>query len=112
MRAIADAKEASAAAKVKEQRDVANKMEKIEKQAQINESINESVKREEQAVIEAANKRMAEVHAKKAEEANKASQAIEKAQATSKAAVEAARAAESKAIADAVKKHSDAVVAK
>ena len=40
----------------------------LENQAAINESINESVKKEEQRVIEAANRRMAEVHAKKAEE--------------------------------------------
>lgn len=47
MRAIADANEASAKAKVKEQRDVARKMERIEHEARVNESINESVKREE-----------------------------------------------------------------
>ena len=52
-------------------------MEKLEKQARINESINESVKKEEQKVIEAANKRMAEVHARKNLEANNAAQAIE-----------------------------------
>ena len=70
MRAIADANMQSAADKVKQQRDVADKMEKLERQAAINEQINESVKQEEQRVIEAANRRMAEVHAKKAEEAN------------------------------------------
>ena len=70
MRAIADANFQSAQDKVKSQREVAEKMEKLEHQAQINESINESVKKEEQRVIEAANRRMAEVHAKKAEEAN------------------------------------------
>ena len=47
MRAIADANEASAADKVKDQRDVANKMEKLEGQAKINQAINESVKKEE-----------------------------------------------------------------
>jgi len=41
-------------------------MERIENQAAINESINNSVKEEEERVVEAANKRMAEVHAKKA----------------------------------------------
>jgi len=63
--------------KVHQQREVADKMEKLEHQAAINDSINESVKKEEQRVIEAANRRMAEVHAKKAEEANQAFQAIE-----------------------------------
>ena len=43
-------------------------MEKLERQAAINDQINESVKQEEQRVIDAANRRMAEVHAKKAEE--------------------------------------------
>jgi hypothetical protein len=47
MRAIADANEAAAADKVKDQRDVANKMEKLEGQAKINQAINESVKKEE-----------------------------------------------------------------
>lgn len=66
MRAIASANESSSEVKVKEQRDVADKMERIESQAAINESINNSVKEEEAKVIEAANKRMAEVHSKKA----------------------------------------------
>ena len=47
MRAIANANEEAAAEKVKEQRNVARKMERIESQARINESINESVKDEE-----------------------------------------------------------------
>ena len=59
---------------------MADKMEKLESQSQINEAINENVKKEEQKVIEAANKRIAEIHAKKATEANKAVKAIEKAQ--------------------------------
>lgn len=79
MRAIADANLQSAMDKVKAQKEVAEKMEKLEHQAAINDSINESVKKEEQRVIEAANRRMAEVHAKKAEEANQAFQAIESA---------------------------------
>ena len=66
MRSIADANEASNAAVVQEQRDVAKKLESTEYQAKINESVNASVKKEEKAVIDAANKRMAEVHARKA----------------------------------------------
>ena len=54
-------------------------MEKLESQAVINEAINENVKKEEQKVIEAANKRIAEIHARKATEATKALRAIEKA---------------------------------
>jgi hypothetical protein len=77
MRAVAQANEQTAAEKVKEERDVADKMERLEKQARINEAINESVKQEEQRVIEAANKRMAEVHARKNTEANKAAKAID-----------------------------------
>lgn len=86
-------------------------MEKIEHQARINESINESVKREEQRVIEAANRRMAEVHAKKAEEANRASKEIESAHAKRKSAIDNALRDEERSIADAVRSHSDAVVA-
>lgn len=63
--------------KVREQRNVADKLEKLEKQADINDAINDSVKAEEQRVIEAANKRMAEVHAKKATMANEAAAAVE-----------------------------------
>jgi len=48
-------------------------MERLEHQSTINDAINDSVKKEEQRVIEAANRRMAEVHARKAEEANSAS---------------------------------------
>ena len=47
MRAITDANMQSAMDKVKAQRDVAEKMEKLEHQAAINDSINESVKKEE-----------------------------------------------------------------
>ena len=65
--------------KVHQQREVADKMERLEHQAVINDSINDSVKKEEQRVIEAANRRMAEVHARKAEEANSASKAIDQA---------------------------------
>ena len=85
MKAIADANQATAMDHVTEQREVASKMEKLEHQAQINESINESVKAEEQKVIEAANKRMAEVHSRKAQEAKSAADAIEAAKASSKA---------------------------
>jgi hypothetical protein len=76
MRAIATANESSTAAKVKEQREVAGKMEKMEKQASINESINKSIKAEENKVIEAASKRMAEVNSKKATQADEAAKAV------------------------------------
>ena len=112
MRAIASANEESTAAKVKEQRDVANKMERIENQASINESINNSVKEEEVKIIDAANKRMAEVNSKKASQANEAAQDIQKAQEESKKAQKEAREKENKAIKEAIKKHSDTVVAK
>lgn len=98
MRAIADANMQSAMDKVKQQREVAEKMEKLENQAAVNESINESVKKEEQRVIEAANRRMAEVHAKKAEEANQAFQAIE-----------AAKNERASAVAAALKKEADSI---
>jgi len=91
MRAIADANMQSAVDKVTQQRDVADKMEKLERQAAINDSINDSVKQEEQRVIDAANRRMAEVHAKKAEEANAAFKAIESASTDRKATEAAAR---------------------
>ena len=47
MRAIASANEESAMEKVREQRSVADKLERLEKQAKINDAINDSVKREE-----------------------------------------------------------------
>lgn len=97
--------------KVHQQRDVADKMEKLEHQAAINDSINESVKKEEQRVIEAANRRMAEVHAKKAEEANQAFQAIEAANKERKDAEEAARKKEMETILKVKATHSSNVVA-
>lgn len=103
MRAIADANEDAAMSKVNEQRSVADKLEKLEKQASINDAINDSVKKEEQRVIEAANKRMAEVHARKATMANEASAAIDAA-ATARSKAEATAAKEeAKAIAKAEK---------
>ena len=86
-------------------------MEKLEHQAAINDSINESVKKEEQRVIEAANRRMAEVHAKKSEEANQAFQAIEAAKSERVHAEEAARAKEASAIASIRSSHASNVVA-
>lgn len=86
-------------------------MEKLERQAAINEQINESVKIEEQRVIEAANRRMAEVHAKKAEEANAAFKAIEAASKERKAAEDAARKKEADTIKKIHQKHASNVVA-
>lgn len=54
---------------------------------------------------------MAEVHAKKSEEANKASKEIEKAQAKRKKAVDDAKNNEENQIASAIRAHSNAVVA-
>ena len=79
MRAIAEANEASAQAMIKEERDVADNLEKIEKQNAINESINKRVRQEEYDVTEAANKRMSELNAKRATEADKAAIEIQKA---------------------------------
>jgi len=90
MRAIATANESSNAAKVKEQREVAGKMEKMEKQASINESINKSIKAEENKVTEAASKRMAEVNSKKATQADEAAKAVQGAQAEYKVSVKSA----------------------
>jgi len=111
MRAIAEANEESAMEKVREQRSVADKLEALEKQASINDSINESVKREEQRVIEAANKRMAEVHARKATMANEASAAIEAAGLARAKAEKAAAKEEKKAIKAAERAAADATVA-
>ena len=66
MRAIASANEASAMDKVNEQLSIAKKMQNLENKAKVNEAINKSTSEEEKKVIEAANKRMAEVHSKKA----------------------------------------------
>ena len=60
------------------------------------------MKQEEQRVIEEANKRMADVHSRKAQEANKAAQAIEAAKENSRKKQEAAKAAEAADIAKAV----------
>ena len=86
-------------------------MEKLESQGQINEAINENVKKEEQKVVEAANKRIAEIHSRKASEATKAVKAIEKAQEKSEKKKEAALAKETEAVSDVVSKHADKVVA-
>ena len=69
------------------------------------------MKLEEQRVIEAANRRMAEVHAKKAEEANAAFKAIEAASKERKSAEEAARKKEAETIRKIHQKHSANVVA-
>ena len=111
MRAIAEANEESAMEKVREQRSVADKLEALEKQASINDSINESVKREEQRVIEAANKRMAEVHARKATMANEASAAIEAAGIARAKAEKAAEKEEKRAIRAAEKAAAESTVA-
>ena len=111
MKAIADANQATAMDHVTEQREVASKMEKLEHQAQINESINESVKAEEQKVIEVANKRMAEVHSRKAQEAKSAADAIESAKADSKAKQDSAKKEEQAAINKALSTHASNVVA-
>lgn len=111
MRAIADANEDAAMAKVDEQREVASNLEKLEKQASINDAINESVKKEEQRVIEAANKRMAEVHAKKATMANEASAAIDAAALSRKKAENVAAREERKAIRNAEKAAAEKTVA-
>ena len=91
MRAVADANERQAYQTVEEQRNVAGKLEAIEAKTKINEAINKSVREEEQKVIDAANKRMAEVHAKKAQEAAKAAKAIDDARAATSKKVEKAK---------------------
>ena len=111
MRAIAEANEESAMEKVREQRTVADKLEKLEKQASINDAINESVKAEEQRVIEAANKRMAEVHARKATMANEAAAAVDAAHEARAKAEKAAAKEEAKAIATAEASAAESTVA-
>ena len=86
-------------------------MEKLENQANINDSINNSVKLEEQRVIEAANRRMADVHARKAEEANQASKEIDAAKEKREKAVAEAKSAEETAIAKSRAMHASNVVA-
>jgi len=81
MRAIATANEASAMEKVNEQRAVAKKMEGLENRARVNEAINKATANEEAKVIEAANKRMAEVHLKKEQSASAAATEVAKAKA-------------------------------
>ena len=111
MRAIADANEESAMEKVREQRSVANDLERLEKQASINDAINESVKQEEQRVIEAANKRMAEVHARKATMASEAAAAIDAAAAARAKAEREAEKTERQAIKAAEKAAAESTVA-
>ena len=110
MRAVASANERAAADKVQEERRVADKQEKVESQEVINESINESVKQEEQRVIEDANRRMAEVHNRKAEYARAAAEAIDKASAERAKKVEEAQAEEAATIKKVVSDHSSNVV--
>ena len=77
MRAIASANEAASMAKVEEVSQVGKKITHEENVARVNEAINKKVKLEEQEVIEAANKRMAEVHAKKETQATAAADSID-----------------------------------
>ena len=111
IRAIADANQKSAEVTIKEQRDMADQLQKSEAQKRIVEAINRSVADEERKIIDAANKRMAEVHARKEQEANKAAKAIEEAQAAAAKKVEAIRKEEQAAIAKLVNKHAGNVVA-
>lgn len=62
-------------------------------------------------MIEAANKRIAEIHAKKATEASKALKAIEKAQEKSEKKKAEAKEKERDAVAKVVSKHADKVIA-
>ena len=88
MRAVADANLKTAEVTIDGQRNMAGRIQKSEAQRKISEAINNSVKDEEQKVIDAANKRMGEVHAKRTEEANKAVKAIEDAQKSTESKVE------------------------
>jgi hypothetical protein len=95
---VADANQKSAETTIKEQRDLADNLQKNEANAKIFEAINSSVKDEERKVIDAANKRMAEVHARKEQEATKAAKAIQDAQSATTKKIEQARAEEKVAI--------------
>ena len=64
---------------IKEERDVADNLERLEKQAAIDESINKRVRQEEYDVTEAANKRMTELNSKKATQADEAAREIQSA---------------------------------
>ena len=110
MRAIADANESSAMDKVSEERKIAKRMEGLENQARVNEAINKSTSDEESNVIEAANKRMSEIHKEKEHNANKGSMKIDDIKANTKKALMAANADEQGAISKAVGKASKNVV--
>ena len=77
MRAIANANEVAAMSKVEEMNNVGKKITHLENVDKVNEAINKKVKQEEQEVIEAANKRMAEVHAKKESQATAAADKVD-----------------------------------
>ena len=90
MRAVADANESSAMYKVNEQLSIAKKMKNLENIAKVNESINKAAKDEEKKVIDAANKRMSEVHLQKETRASAAAKTVaEHKKATAKAFKEA-----------------------
>lgn len=94
LRAVADANQRSAELTIREQRDLADQLQAVESKNKIVEAINNSVKEEEEKIIDAANRRMAEVHARKEQEATKAAKAIEEAQKETAKKIEELRKAE------------------
>lgn len=111
LRAVADANQHSAETTIREQRNLANDLERSEAKNKIFDAINSSVKDEERKVIDAANKRMAEVHARKEQEATKAAKAIDEAHAATAKKLEQIRAEEKAAIDKVVSKTASNVVA-
>jgi acetolactate synthase small subunit len=55
---------------------IAKQMSKLEDTAKVNEAINKSTKDEEKFVIDASNKRMAEINSKKETEATKSAEKV------------------------------------
>lgn len=101
----------SAEETIQEQRNLAHELSKTEAKSKIFEAINSSVKTEEAKVIESANKRMMEVHARKEAEAAKAAKAIEDAQNATAKKMEQAREEERAAIDKVVATHARNVIA-
>lgn len=111
IRAVADANQKSAEKAIQEQRELAHELSRAEAKAKISDAIAASVADEEKKVIDAANKRMAEVHARREAEATKAAKAIEEAREIAKRKMDQAREEERAAIEKVVATHARNVVA-
>ena len=96
--------------KIEEVKQVGKKISHLENVDRVNEAINKNIKQEEQEVMEAAYKRMAEVHANKETEATSAADKIDSIHAKRAQTFKEIAKEEQEFIESSVSKHSDKVI--